>query len=75
MGVSTSPIAATMIVVALKMELNPSWLVIPRKMVISLIKPLIPGRASDARELAKKNAKVIGRTFFTILKMLLHISM
>ena len=41
-------------------EVKLSWLVTPRKIVISLMNPLIPGRASDARELARKNAKVIG---------------
>ncbi len=35
----------------------------PRKTVISLINPLIPGKASDAKELVKKNAKVIGKAF------------
>ena len=29
--------------------------------VISLMKPLMPGRANEARELARKKAKVIGR--------------
>ena len=62
-GVRTKPIAAIRIVIDLNNEVNPSWLVIPKKIVISLIKPLIPGRAKEARELAKKNAKVIGRTF------------
>ena len=47
----------------LKIELNPSWLVIPKNTVISLMKPLIPGSAKEAIELAKKKAKVIGRTF------------
>jgi hypothetical protein len=36
--------------------------VIPKNTVISLINPLIPGRAREAKELAKKNAKVIGKT-------------
>ena len=36
--------------------------VTPRKTVISLMKPLIPGRAREARELARKKAKVIGKT-------------
>ena len=34
-----------------------------KNIVISLIKPLIPGSASEAKELAKKKAKVIGKTF------------
>jgi len=37
--------------------------VIPKNTVISLINPLIPGSAREAKELAKKKAKVIGRTF------------
>ena len=36
---------------------------IPKNTVISLIKPLIPGSAREANELAKKKAKVIGKTF------------
>ena len=35
---------------------------IPKNTVISLIKPLIPGSAKEAKELAQKNAKVIGKT-------------
>ena len=35
----------------------------PKNTVISLIKPLIPGSAREAKELAKKKAKVIGNTF------------
>ena len=62
-GVRTRPIAAIRIVIDLKIELKPSWLVIPKNTVISLIKPLMPGRAKEARELAKKKAKVIGKTF------------
>ena len=62
-GVRTKPIAAIRIVIDLKIELKPSWLVIPKNTVISLIKPLIPGSAREARELAKKKAKVIGNTF------------
>ena len=62
-GVRTRPIAAIRIVIDLKRELNPSWLVIPKKTVISLMKPLIPGNARDANELAKKKANVIGKTF------------
>ena len=62
-GVSTKPIAATRIVIDLNSEVKPSWLVIPKNTVISLIKPLMPGNANEARELVKKNAKVIGRTF------------
>ena len=46
----------------LKSEVKPSWLVIPKNIVISLIKPLMPGRAKEASELARKKAKVIGRT-------------
>ena len=61
-GVRTSPIAAMRIVIDLNRELKPSWLVIPRNTVISLIKPLMPGNARDANELAKKKAKVIGKT-------------
>ena len=61
-GVKTNPMAAIRIVIDLKVELNPSWLVIPKNTVISLIKPLIPGSARDASELAKKKAKVIGKT-------------
>ena len=34
----------------------------PKNTVISLIKPLIPGSAREANELAKKKAKVIGKT-------------
>ena len=63
MGVRTRPIAAIRIVIDLKRELNPSWLVIPKNIVISLINPLIPGKARDANELAKKKANVIGKTF------------
>ena len=63
MGVSTRPIAAIRIVIDLKRELKPSWLVIPKKTVISLMKPLMPGSAKEAKELAKKKAKVIGKTF------------
>ena len=59
-GVKTRPIAAIRIVIDLKIELNPSWLVMPRKIVISLIKPLIPGSAREAKELAKKKAKLSG---------------
>ena len=62
-GVRTNPMAAIRIVIDLKIELNPSWLVIPKNTVISLIKPLIPGSAREANELAKKKAKVIGKTF------------
>ena len=62
-GVRTKPIAAIRIVIDLKIELKPSWLVIPKNTVISLIKPLIPGSAKEAKELAKKKAKVIGKTF------------
>ena len=62
-GVRTNPMAAIRIVIDLKIELNPSWLVIPKNTVISLIKPLIPGSASEAKELAKKKAKVMGKTF------------
>ena len=62
-GVRTNPMAAIRIVIDLKIELNPSWLVIPKNTVISLIKPLIPGSAREASELAKKKAKVIGKTF------------
>ena len=62
-GVRTNPMAAIRIVIDLKIELKPSWLVIPKKTVISLIKPLIPGSANEAKELAKKKAKVIGKTF------------
>ncbi len=36
---------------------------IPKNIVISLMNPLIPGKAREARELAKKKAKVMGRTF------------
>ena len=36
---------------------------IPKNTVISLINPLIPGKARDANELARKNANVIGKTF------------
>ena len=61
-GVSTSPIAAIRMVMDLNKEVNPSWLVIPKNIVISLINPLIPGKASEAKELAKKKAKVIGKT-------------
>ena len=32
----------------------------PRNTVISLMKPLMPGSASDARELARKKANVMG---------------
>ena len=35
----------------------------PRKTVISLMNPLIPGNANDARELVRKRAKVIGRAY------------
>ena len=35
----------------------------PRNTVISLMKPLIPGNARDANELARKKANVIGKTF------------
>ena len=35
----------------------------PRNIVISLIKPLIPGNAREANELARKKANVIGKTF------------
>ena len=62
-GVRTNPMDAIRIVIDLKIELNPSWLVIPKNTVISLIKPLIPGSAREANELAKKKAKVIGKTF------------
>ena len=62
MGVNTRPIAAIRIVMDLKRELKPSWLVIPKNTVISLIKPLMPGSAREAKELAKKKAKVIGKT-------------
>ena len=62
-GVKTRPIAAIRIVIDLKRELKPSWLVIPRNTVISLINPLIPGKASDANELARKKANVMGKTF------------
>ena len=62
-GVKTRPIAAIRIVIDLKRELNPSWLVMPKNTVISLIKPLMPGNAREASELAKKKAKVIGKTF------------
>ena len=61
-GVKTSPIAAIKIVIDLNKELNPSWLVMPKNTVISLIKPLIPGNAREANELAKKKANVIGNT-------------
>ena len=61
-GVRTRPIAAMRIVIDLNRELKPSWLVIPKKTVISLIKPLMPGSAREAKELAKKKAKVIGKT-------------
>ena len=61
-GVRTKPIAAIRIVIDLKRELKPSWLVIPKNTVISLIKPLIPGSAREAKELAKKKANVIGKT-------------
>ncbi len=63
MGVNTSPIADEIITVALKNDVKISWLVMPRNIVISLINLLIPGKASEARELVKKKAKVIGRTF------------
>ena len=36
---------------------------IPKNTVISLINPLIPGKAKEARELARKKANVIGKTF------------
>ena len=62
-GVKTRPIAASKMVMALNNEVKPSWLVIPRKTVISLINPLIPGKAREARELVKKKAKVIGKAF------------
>ena len=60
-GVRTKPIAARMTVIERKVEVNASWLVIPRNTVISLMNPLMPGRARDAKELAKKKAKVMGR--------------
>ena len=60
-GVSTSPIAASTIVITRKPIVNCSLWVIPRKTVISLTNPLMPGRAKEARELARKKAKVIGR--------------
>ena len=63
MGVRTRPIAAIRIVIDLNRELKPSWLVIPKNTVISLMNPLIPGKARDARELARKKANVIGKTF------------
>ena len=62
-GVRTNPIAANKIVIALKIEVKLSWLVIPRNTVISLTNPLMPGRANDARELIRKSANVIGKTF------------
>ncbi len=62
-GVKTRPIAAMRIVMDLNIELNPSWLVIPKNTVISLMNPLIPGRAKEANELARKKANVIGKTF------------
>ena len=62
-GVRTRPIAAIRIVIDLKRELKPSWLVIPKNTVISLINPLIPGKAKEANELARKKANVIGKTF------------
>ena len=37
----------------------------PKNIVISLIKPLIPGNAKDANELVRNNAKVIGKAFAT----------
>ena len=63
MGVRTRPIAAIRIVIDLNRELKPSWLVIPKNTVISLMNPLIPGKARDASELARKKANVIGKTF------------
>ena len=60
-GVSTRPMAASTIVITRKPMVKPSLAVMPRNTVISLTKPLMPGRAKEARELAKKKAKVIGR--------------
>ena len=60
-GVSTRPIAANTIVITRKPVVKPSLAVIPRNTVISLTKPLMPGRAREARQLARKKAKVIGR--------------
>ena len=62
-GVKTRPTAAIIIVIDLNSELNPSWLVIPKNTVISLMKPLIPGSANEANELARKKANVMGKTF------------
>ena len=62
MGVSTRPIAANTTAMIRKGTVKASLLVTPRKTVISLTKPLMPGRAREARELARKKAKVIGST-------------
>ena len=62
-GVRTKPIAARSTVIERKVEVNASWLVMPKNTVISLMNPLMPGRAKDAKELARKKAKVIGRAF------------
>ena len=62
-GVRTKPIAARRTVIERKVEVNASWLVMPKNTVISLMNPLMPGRARDAKELARKKAKVMGRAF------------
>ena len=54
--------AASTIVITRKPVVKLALEVMPRNTVISLTKPLMPGRASEARELARKKAKVIGNT-------------
>ena len=62
-GVRIKPIADKIIVITLKPMVKLSLLVMPRNTVISLTKPLIPGRANEARQVIRNNANVIGRTF------------
>ena len=52
--------AASRTVIDRNTDVKASWLVMPRNTVISLMKPLMPGSASDARELARKKANVMG---------------
>jgi hypothetical protein len=61
-GVRIKLIAAKIIVITLKPIVKLSLLVIPRNTVISLTKPLMPGKANDARQVITNNAKVTGKT-------------
>ena len=62
-GVSTRPMAARTMVITRKPVVKASLLVMPRNTVISLTKPLMPGRAREAKQVITNRAKVIGSTF------------